>query len=394
MYISPKHIIPAAALALLASCGDSDRFSVGNPSDFARTELAEIPLPATRPFRIIGSGGEEVPYQVTSDSTAVFEVSLAPGETAVFSIAKGHPSAKADTAATGRLHPERFDDFAWENDRAAYRAYGPALRTKGERAYGYDVWTKKVPYPVAEKRYHNNVVLRIPYHDDLGDGMDAYTVGPSLGGGAAALIDSRGRLVYPWTFAESELLDNGPLRVKFRLTYPPVVVDGDTLVETRTISLDKGSFLNQTTIEFAGLSAPRTLAPGIVVHRQNPFGYTLDPEAGAMTYTELTDRPGAANGVMFLGLIAPEADSIVYRSAESAAVHPARDAAEAAPDSVPSGDAAGHILAIGTIRPGGRLTYHWGSGWSKGYMPDSIAWAAAMRRARAAIAAPLVVCFD
>ena len=46
-----------------------------------------------------------------------------------------------DVVACGRQYPERLDDVAWENDRAAYRAYGPALQEKGERAFGYDIWT-------------------------------------------------------------------------------------------------------------------------------------------------------------------------------------------------------------------------------------------------------------
>ena len=47
-----------------------------------------------------------------------------------------------DVVACGRQYPERLDDVAWENDRAAYRAYGPALQEKGARAFGYDIWTK------------------------------------------------------------------------------------------------------------------------------------------------------------------------------------------------------------------------------------------------------------
>ena len=33
------------------------------------------------------------------------------------------------------------------------RAYGPALQATGEKAYGYDVFTKRVPEPVVEDRY-------------------------------------------------------------------------------------------------------------------------------------------------------------------------------------------------------------------------------------------------
>jgi len=29
---------------------------------------------------------------------------------------------------------------AWENDRIAFRTYGPALQATGEKAVGYDIW--------------------------------------------------------------------------------------------------------------------------------------------------------------------------------------------------------------------------------------------------------------
>ena len=34
--------------------------------------------------------------------------------------------ALAQEEARGRFVPERRDDFAWENDRIAFRVYGPA----------------------------------------------------------------------------------------------------------------------------------------------------------------------------------------------------------------------------------------------------------------------------
>ena len=36
----------------------------------------------------------------------------------------------SDTLAFGRFVPERLDDYAWENDRIAFRIYGPALIEK------------------------------------------------------------------------------------------------------------------------------------------------------------------------------------------------------------------------------------------------------------------------
>ena len=42
---------------------------------------------------------------------------------------------------------------AWENDRIAFRTYGPALQATGEKAFGYDIWVKRTNDLVVENRY-------------------------------------------------------------------------------------------------------------------------------------------------------------------------------------------------------------------------------------------------
>ena len=54
--------------------------------------------------------------------------------------------------AYARLVPERKDDLAWENDKVAFRVYGPALRS-GPEDSGIDVWCKRVARPVIDKWY-------------------------------------------------------------------------------------------------------------------------------------------------------------------------------------------------------------------------------------------------
>ena len=53
----------------------------------------------------------------------------------------GFQAAPAQESAKvfGRHVPERKDDFAWENDRIAFRMYGPALEADGEISSGIDV---------------------------------------------------------------------------------------------------------------------------------------------------------------------------------------------------------------------------------------------------------------
>lgn len=42
----------------------------------------------------------------------------------------------------------------WENDLVGFRAYGPALQARGERGFGYDLFTKRgTAAPVLEDMY-------------------------------------------------------------------------------------------------------------------------------------------------------------------------------------------------------------------------------------------------
>ena len=103
--------------------------------------------------------------------------------------------------------------------------------------------------------------------------MDCYAVGPTLGGGTAALFPDS-TIVYPYCYKDCEILDNGPLRFTAKLVYNPLVVKGDSsVIETRIISLDKGSQLNKTVVSFDNLQEITPVVTGIVLHKQNPMGY-------------------------------------------------------------------------------------------------------------------------
>ena len=57
-----------------------------------------------------------------------------------------------DGFAAARFVPERKDDFAFENDKVAFRIYGPTLRDSKENS-GVDCWVKRVDYPIIDKWY-------------------------------------------------------------------------------------------------------------------------------------------------------------------------------------------------------------------------------------------------
>jgi len=134
-------LLPAA---LAAGCGSAQRVTVSNPLPFDRDgEMAQVPVNKIKSslrkggFVVTDPAGMEVPYQLTSDSLLIFPTSVASGASAVYTIKPGTP-APVKQRVYGRFFPEHKDNMNWENDKAAYTAYGPALQARGERGFGYD----------------------------------------------------------------------------------------------------------------------------------------------------------------------------------------------------------------------------------------------------------------
>lgn len=350
-------ILPVALAGLMALT--SATVKIENTLPFDRTgEMTSLPLAEVKKkvkgdFVITNGAGTEIPYQITSDETVIFPVTVGANASTTYSIKPGKP-APVTPRCYGRLFPEHKDNFSWENDRAAFTAYGPALQNSGERGFGYDMWTKSVDTLVLEDRYaysiHPDKKLRRSLHKDYGNGGDPYIVASTLGGGTAALLDSKGAIIFPWCWIEQEVLDNGPLRLKVRLTYRPVEIEGTKdVVETRVITLDAGSNLNRTEVTYSGLTEPRDVATGLVVHQQNPYAYSFDTAKQYIAYTDSTDNPRNGNGVIYVGAVMPEqVESFRYL-----------------PIAEPTRDALGHILAVSRYNPGKPYTYYWGSAWSK-----------------------------
>jgi len=143
-----------------------------------------------------------------------------------------------ETKVFGRLVPEREDDFAWENDRIAFRMYGPALEATGEISSGIDVWVKSVDYLIIDKWYAHG-----KYHKDHGEGADFYKVGPTLGCGGLGLL-YKDSLYTSKNFTDYRILAQGPLRIVFELDYAEWGPEEHRLTETKRFSLDIGQHLN------------------------------------------------------------------------------------------------------------------------------------------------------
>jgi Domain of unknown function (DUF4861) len=169
----------------------------------------------------------------------IFQADFAPNETKSFTVTTGkkHEYAKDDYKAFGRFVRERFDDFAWENDRIAHRTYGKALETwDGEplSSSTIDIWSKRTPHLVINDWY-----LTDNYHADAGTGADFYSAGASRGDGGSGLW-ADDRLWVSRNFVQSRCLANGPIRVMFELVYEPFNVNGISVAEVKRVTLDAG----------------------------------------------------------------------------------------------------------------------------------------------------------
>ena len=330
--------------------------TVGNPSGMQRQEVVELDAASVfqrlgisggRQFVVKNALGFEVPYQLTYDGKLLIEACVAPKGQATYTITKGEPSVFVNTCY-GRMYPERVDDIAWENDRGAYRCYGPALQRSGEDAFGNDVWVKNTPDLVVESRYHNELVNKLSYHVDRGYGLDCYKVGPTLGCGTPALIQGD-NLVFPYCWKEYELLDNGPLRFTVRLKYNPSKYgNDDNVVENRILSIDKGSNFNKMTVWYDGLTAPADVASGVVIHTEDTESVVLGKNY--VQYADPTDNPKGQNFQIYVAVIFPDG---VDQTRKVMYQNPVRGNA-------------GHALGIKRgIKSGEKFTYYFGSSWSK-----------------------------
>ena len=168
------------------------------------------------------------------------------------------------------------EDVAWENDRIAFRIYGPALAKDVDN--GIDVWTKRVRYPIVEKWYKGDETAgsaRVSYHEDHGEGADFFNVGRTLGAGSCALIQNDS-LHQPGVFSTYKILAAGPIRALFEVTYKPVQLNGKNISEKKRITLDAGSNLNKVEVTYTCNSSKGKV----------PFAAGLVKRNGVTTYSD------------------------------------------------------------------------------------------------------------
>lgn len=254
-----------------------------------------------------------------------------------------------------RFVPPR-EDLAWENDRIAFRVYGPALAA--EVSNGVDVWSKRVRYPIIASWYSRDTATgpeKRSYHVDHGEGADFFSVGRSLGCGGSAIWDGDS-LLQPGVFASYRILSTGPTRAQFELTYRPVRLRGRAISETRRITLVAGEHLNRIEVTYQADGTP-VLIPFAVglVKRKNVVATQNGAERWISLYGPTNDD--AANGALGMGAILPGAS--FKRISEDKT----------------------HILLHGEVRTGEVVTYYAGAGWTgSGDVVDQAGWESALDR--------------
>ncbi len=289
-------------LVILSACSgnqNSITVTVKNPLNSDRksetVKVALNELSASAPNIIVldeGSQKEILSQLVDADGdsvyeTVLFQVDLKGNETHQYVVKPGKSTiAPSEVKTYGRFVPERFDDFIWENDKVAFRMYGPKLKQLAEEGNpeggisgGLDCWLKKVNYSVINKWIKGYQQDPMYYHHDRGEGLDNYHVGPSLGAGGTGVMvgDS---LVTSINFIDSHVLLNGPLKTTFTLDYDPYGMNDVKVQEQKTISIDLGSNLSKITVDVKGTDV---LTTGITLH-ENDGELTMDSTAAFVDY--------------------------------------------------------------------------------------------------------------
>lgn len=404
---------------------------VNNPTSNPRTELISLSMNEVKAklgnaapkkgeaYIVKNKSGQQIGSQITHDGYLLIDASVRPNGSATYYVTIGKPYQQK-VWATGALYKIRKDDIAWENDRCAYRVYGPALQRTGERSFGTDVWVKNTPDTVVYERYvkdmngnikgdkidakvralqkqekaeknkakaaalakqikslqaeSNEVDILTSFHLDHGNGLDPYRVGATLGLGAPSLMVGKNQ-VLPYCYKDYRILDNGPLRFTVELTYNPSTVgDMKNVVEHRIISLDKGSNFNKMTVWYDGLTHATDFATGFPIHEEDTESKTFAKDY--VSYADPTDNIEVNNSQVFVGVLFPEGiDNTYYQVFDKK-----------------HDGATGHALGLKRgLKNQEKYSYYFGAAWSKYDVKSYAEWQIRIKEYLDALKTPLGV---
>ena len=432
-----KGITARSLMMLLALAGSNychaqqATIVVNNPTSTPRTELISLSMNEVKAklgnatpkkgetYIVKNKSGQQIGSQITHDGYLLIDASVRPHGSATYYVTIGKPYQQK-VWTTGALYKIRKDDIAWENDRCAYRVYGPALQRTGERSFGTDVWVKNTPDTVVYERYvkdmngnikgdkidakvralqkqekaeknpakaaalakqikalqaeSNEVDILTSFHLDHGNGLDPYRVGATLGLGAPSLMVGKNQ-VLPYCYKDYKILDNGPLRFTVELTYNPSTVgDMKNVVEHRIISLDKGSNFNKMTVWYDGLTHATDFATGFPIHEEDTESKTFAKDY--VSYADPTDNIEVNNSQVFVGVLFPEGiDNTYYQLFDKK-----------------HDGATGHALGLKRgLKNQEKYSYYFGAAWSKYDVKSYAEWQIRIKEYLDALKTPLGV---
>jgi len=231
------------------------------------------------------------------------------------------------------------EDFAWENDRIAFRIYGPALAAEVDN--GIDIWTKSVRYPIVEKWYAGEEKPeseKISYHIDHGEGADFFNVGKSLGCGGSAIWEN-GKLYQSGVFKTYKKIAAGPLRAVFEVSYN-YHVDGKEINEVKRITLDAGKNLNKIDVTYKTKDDNSEIEFAVgLVKRDATTKYSDEKNHWVSLWGTTTKNP--EDEFLGMGIVFPKSIFKTFSEDEN------------------------HFIVIGRTSMNHSFTYYSGAGWTK-----------------------------
>ncbi len=249
----------------------------------------------------------------------------------------------------GRYVPERKDDFAWENEYAAFRMYGPALRPENP-SNGVDLWLKASSELVVDSFYYREHVLGLPYHINYGKGLDCYKVGHTCGAGGLVVIANDTTWI-GGAYDRWEILEQGPERLVFRLEYDSLKVGESVLKEQITITSEAGEPMNKAEVVITGEYEGEMLVGGGIYMHDTIDHFEVYEELGTVFYEEdaLSDKTAAQMNYDYNGSTSQGRIYLTVRTPE-ATVTDIQD---------------GNLVAVKPYHLGDTLTYFFGATWSE-----------------------------
>lgn len=277
---------------------------------------------------------------------------------ALFGLTACHKEA-VQPKVYGRYVLERKDDFAWENEYAAFRLYGAALKPENP-SNGVDLWLKASPELVVDSFYYREHQLGLPYHINYGKGLDCYKVGHTCGcGGLVVLTEEEGEYK-TWIggpYDRWEILEQTPDRFVFRLEYDSLFVAGHILHESLTITAEAGSAMNKAEVVLTDPSPvthhplPILYAGGGIYMHDTIDHFEVYDQIGMVFYEEdaLSDKQAAQMNYDYNGSTSQGRIYITVQTPE-AEITDIQD---------------GNLIAVKPYALGDTLTYFFSATWSE-----------------------------